>query len=78
MVRHTGGNVDALNNYGMGFYQRGPNFGMQGQNFFIPGQLNNQIPSLQLNYNLNKINLLRNNTFVEMRFKKKLLRTECF
>lgn len=46
MVRHTAGNVDALNNYGMGFYQRGPNFGMQGQNFFIAGQLNNQIPSL--------------------------------
>jgi hypothetical protein len=39
MGGHTG-NVDMYANYGMGFYQRPPNMNIQGQNFFVPGMIN--------------------------------------
>ena len=42
MVMHTG-NMDVMANYGMGFYQRAPNINLQGQNFFVHGQQNNQL-----------------------------------
>lgn len=39
MGGHTA-NVDMYANYGMGFYQRPPNMNIQGQNFFVPGMIN--------------------------------------
>ena len=67
-----------MNMYGMGFHQRQQNVNMQGQNFFVPGMMQNFGSNRQAEVSLKKESLERNQGYIEMRFKKVLKRTECF
>lgn len=70
-------NMGMYGNYGAGFFQRPPNMNIQGQNFFVPGMMNmNQNNSrIGLEANYQNATLERNNTYIEVRFKKLLKRT---
>jgi hypothetical protein len=61
--------------YGASFYQRPPNMNIQGQRFFVPGMINLNGGRQNLEVNYNPPTLERNNSYVEMRFKKIIKRT---
>ena len=67
------GNANMYGNYAGGMFQRQVNMQMQGQNFFIPGMINEGRQPLEASYQ--KKSLERNNTYIELRFKKMLKRT---
>ena len=76
MGGHPGNaNMNMYGNYANGLFQRPVNMNIQGQNFFVPGMNMGNEGRQPLEAMYKKNSLERNNTYLELRFKKMLKRT---